>query len=295
MRRMADAIDLFTGRVAVLATMHRKEQAIAPILSDRLGIEVTVPSTFNTDHFGTFTGDIKRPADQLTTARLKATAALDHTGATLAIASEGSFGPHPQLPFVPCDRELILLVDRQHQIEILGECLSTETNYRSDTVRSPEAALAFAETVGFPSHGLVVKAVAQSGTPTQAETIIAKGITTPAALTAAVATALDQSPRGEARIETDMRALYNPTRMGVIAQATEDLVRAIAHGCPACGCPGFSAVQRFPGLPCSLCGSPTLLTLAVLYRCQRCYHEQRLPGNPGTPTADPSQCPYCNP
>ncbi|WP_017302395.1 DUF6671 family protein [Nodosilinea nodulosa] len=285
---MAESTDFFAGRVAVLATMHRKEAAIAPQLEAQLGVRVTVPPAFDTDVFGTFTGDIKRPADQLTTARLKAAAALRQTGETLAVASEGSFGPHPQIPFVACDRELVVLIDRQHQLEIVGECLSTDTNYRSQAIHSPEEALAFAEAVGFPQHGLVVK-------DSEADSILGKGITAVETLLPLVKQALDQSPEPKIYLETDMRALYNPTRMGVIAQAAEDLVRAIAQGCPACSCPGFSVVKQFPGLPCSLCGTPTLLTLARLHRCQRCQFEQRLPGDHGFSAADPSYCPYCNP
>lgn len=285
---MADPRDWFAGRVAVLATMHRKEQAIAPLLEARLGVTVVVPPEFNTDSFGTFTGDIKRPADQRTTARLKAAAALRQTGESLAIASEGSFGPHPQIPFVACDREVVLLLDQQHQLEILGEALSTDTNHRSQTVHSPDEALAFAKSVGFPSHGIVVQAEAVG-------TVIAKGITVPEELIAAVEQAVQQSPSRQARLETDLRALYNPTRMGVIAQATEALLKVISQACPACGCPGFSEVKRWPGLPCGQCGTPTPMTLSVRYQCQQCQYQQddRCPNSP--PVADPSCCFYCNP
>lgn len=285
---MAERLDFFSGRVAVLATMHGKEAAIAPRLETQLGVTVTVPPDFNTDAFGTFTGDIKRPSDQLTTARLKAAAALRQTGESLAIASEGSFGPHPQIPFVACDRELVLLIDHQHQLKIVGECLSTDTNYRSQVIHSPEEALAFGKAVGFPQHGLVVKGGA-------ANQILGKGITKIETLLTLVDQSLNQSPQSKIQIETDMRALYNPTRMKVIAQATEDLIRAITLSCPRCSCPGFSLTQRFPGLPCSLCGTPTLLTLSRLYRCQRCQFEQRFPGDQGFSAADPSYCPYCNP
>lgn len=276
--------DLFTHRVAVLATMHRKEQAIAPLLETQLGLTVTVPAGFDTDGFGTFTGEVKRPADQLSTARIKAAAALDRTGATLAIASEGSFGPHPHIPFVPCNRELVVLIDRQHGLEIVGECLSTETNYRQQQIRSWQDAEAFAATVDFPSHGLIVRADG---------TVLAKGITTKATLSTAVDTALHQA--ATVQLETDMRALYNPTRMAVIAQATEDLLRAIAQTCPNCACPGFREVKRWPGLPCGLCGTPTLLTALIRDQCQRCDHYHDHPPADMPPKADPSHCPYCNP
>jgi hypothetical protein len=291
---MADLRDWFAGRVAVLATMHRKEQAIAPLLEAQLGVTVTVPPGFDTDGFGTFTGEVKRPADQLTTARLKAEAALAATGATLAIASEGSFGPHPQIPLVPCDRELVMLCDRQHQLEIVGECLSTDTNYRQQVVRNWSEAEAFAAAVDFPSHGLIVRA--DETTHGMANgTIVAKGITAAEDLAAAVTAALQQSANGTARLETDMRALYNPTRLTVIAQATEHLLQVVSQTCPTCGCPGFREVKRWPGLPCGLCGTPTLLTMRVRHQCQRCSYQQDGPTADLPPKADPSQCPYCNP
>ncbi|MEM9818854.1 MAG: DUF6671 family protein [Cyanobacteria bacterium P01_D01_bin.6] len=281
----------FAGRVAVIATMHHKERAIAPSLESALGVKTRVPPEFNTDSFGTFTRDVKRPTDQLNTARLKAAAALAATGETLAIASEGSFGPHPQIPFVPCDRELVLLLDRQHQFEIVGEALSTDTNHRAKTVHTVQEALDFAQTVGFPTHGVVVMRAANDCPP---ETIF-KGITTEARLTEAVTLTLAQSPVKTAHIETDMRALYNPTRMKVIAKATQDLIRAIEHQCPNCDCPGFSIIRHNPGLPCELCGLPTLLTLSVSYHCQRCQFQQTKRFPDSRPVADPADCPYCNP
>jgi hypothetical protein len=47
--------DWFENRTAIVATMHQKEQAIAPILQPPLGISITVPESFDTDTFGTFT------------------------------------------------------------------------------------------------------------------------------------------------------------------------------------------------------------------------------------------------
>ncbi|EDX87265.1 hypothetical protein S7335_4973 [Synechococcus sp. PCC 7335] len=298
------APSFFTNRVAVIATMHRKEQVIAPLVESALGVKTLIPTNFNTDNFGTFTRETKRPADQLTTARLKAKAALKLSGKTLAIASEGSFGPHPQLPFAACNRELVLLYDLEHELEIVGEQLSTETNYQSQTVSSPEEALAFASSVGFPEHGLVVMRVAstehetdqEAGRPTET---VAKGITVAADLIQAVTLALEQSVDRKAHVETDMRALYNPTRMDAIAQATIDLIKKATHLCPRCHYPGFVITQRFPGLPCSLCGAATLLTRSVRYSCQHCQFQQDQPSPdlpPGSPPfADPAHCFYCNP
>ncbi|MEI6064418.1 MAG: hypothetical protein WCQ26_07490, partial [Pseudanabaena sp. ELA748] len=83
----------FSDRLVVIATMHRKELAIAPILEASLGVRVTVPQNFDSDLFGTFTRDIDRTTSQIETAKLKAKKALELIDADLAIASEGSFFP----------------------------------------------------------------------------------------------------------------------------------------------------------------------------------------------------------
>lgn len=72
----------------------------------------------------------------------------------MAIASEGSFYPHPAFPFISCDREIILLLDRDNDLEIIGQEISTETNHNHTQVSTIEEALEFAASIGFPEHGL---------------------------------------------------------------------------------------------------------------------------------------------
>ncbi|AFY99487.1 DUF6671 family protein [Calothrix sp. PCC 6303] len=279
----------FADRVAVLATMHQKEKVIAPILERNLGIKLQVPENFNTDQFGTFTRDRSRPDNQKITARLKAESALELTGETLAVASEGSFAPHPSFPMIPCNHELIILVDRVHQIEIFGQVISTETNYSHKTVRSLEEAQVFAQTIGFPEHGLVVMPDSSTKNPDE----IVKGIVSESQLLTVVKEALRRSPT--VHLETDMRALYNPTRMNAIAQATKNLVAAIQSTCPKCNYPGFELVKRIPGLPCGLCDSPTMLTHIAVYQCHHCSFRQEKLFPDGVEVADPAQCSHCNP
>lgn len=281
----------FTNRVAVLATMHRKEKVIAPVLEQELGLRVIVPSGFDTDVFGTFTRDRDRPGTQLEAARLKAEAALNLTGADVAIASEGSFAPHPNFPAIPCNQELVLLLDKVNDLELVGYELSLETNYSHKTVQNFAEALAFAETIGFPAHGVVVMV---SQTTKQPEAIF-KGITDEHQLLEAVTTALARSPTGSIHIETDMRALYNPTRLSVIHKATVDLAQRAKQACPACHTPGFSLTERLPGLPCEICHLPTTLSMSAIYRCQKCHFTQTIPFPDGRQTADPAQCNFCNP
>ncbi|MBW4522002.1 MAG: hypothetical protein KME16_20165 [Scytolyngbya sp. HA4215-MV1] len=279
----------FRDRVAVLATMHRKEQVMAPLLEQALGVSVVVPDEFDTDLFGTFTRDVTRPADQLDTARLKARAALERTGASLAIASEGSFGPHPALPFLPCDREIVVLIDQQHDLEIVGEVLAIETNFSHITVSTLEDALIFAQKQGFPEHGLVVMADA---TALPSDPMI-KGITSEARLTEVVLQRLQRYDR--VHLETDMRALYNPTRMKAIAQATQALIAKASRVCPRCQTPGFAVFSYQHGLPCAFCRQPTAGILAEIYQCQKCQLTQEMRFPNGIEVADPAQCDFCNP
>ncbi|MGF1500101.1 MAG: DUF6671 family protein [Elainellaceae cyanobacterium] len=276
---------------AVLATMHQKEQAIAPLFEQELQIQVWVPQDFDTDRFGTFTRDVARAGSQIEAARVKANRVLDETGEKLAIASEGAFFPHPAFPGVPCNREIVLLLDRANGIEVVGSELSAQTNFAHRTAKSPQEAIAFAQQVGFPEHGLVVMPQADY----RAGDRIVKGIHDQQTLLDAVERTLATSPSGTVHLETDMRAMCNPSRMAVIRAATRNLIETFKRSCPDCACPGFAAVEHRPGLPCGLCRTPTSLTLATVYRCQRCGCQKEVLYPNGVEAADPGQCAYCNP
>ncbi len=282
---------LFSNRVAILATMHQKQRVIAPILEHELGIEVRVPPNFNTDVFGTFTREIERPGTQIAAARLKATKVLDLTGASLAIASEGSFAPHPSLPYIYSNREIVILLDRENELEIIGEELSLETNFNHQVVDNIQQAYDFASKVGFPEHGLVVsyQQIAKDSSD------IVKGITTEEKFLKAWNWALNNSPNGKVYLETDMRALYNPTRMKNIEKATYDLLTKIKSYCPQCNIPGFDITKRIKGLPCAMCAMPTTLVHYLIYQCQKCGFSQEKLSPHGIEFADPGQCMYCNP
>ena len=93
-------MSIYNNRVAILATMHNKEKVISPLLKEHLGINLIVRKGLNTDIFGTFTREIKRPDTQIITARLKAKKALEMDDEKIAVASEGSFAPHPLIPYI---------------------------------------------------------------------------------------------------------------------------------------------------------------------------------------------------
>ncbi len=285
-----DSQTFFRNRVAVLATMHKKERVIAPLFEKELGIKVTVPQ-LNTDKFGSFTREIERSGSQIEAARLKAQKALLLTGENLGIASEGSFVPHPSLPYIPCNREVVIFIDKENDLEIIGEEFSTDTNHSHLKVSDVQQAMNFAEKIGFPEHGLVVML---KDHPENSDEII-KGINTEKALIAAINNSLKKSVNGAVHLETDMRAMYNPTRMKNIEKATYNLIEKINCVCPKCSTPGFDIIQRIPGLPCEWCSAPTTLTSSVIYKCQKCgfRKEQLFPD--GKQFASPAQCMYCNP
>jgi hypothetical protein len=272
-------INHFQGKTAVIATMHKKEEVIAPLLK-RLGIDLTVIPEFDTDRFGTFTRDCPRPDNQLETAKLKARSALDLCDHTLAVASEGSFFPHPLLPMLPYNREIIVLYNREQEYYIWAESLSTDTNYSQAQVKNWDEALQFAQKVGFPSHGLV----------TITDRIM-KGIVDINLLEEIINYELKYRPI--VHLETDMRAMYNPTRMKNIAQATENLIQKLQSLCPNCSSPGFEIISRKPGLPCSWCGMPTQEIQTIIYGCQFCNFKQEIVVE--SKTADPQFCQFCNP
>ncbi|MEM6752788.1 MAG: DUF6671 family protein [Cyanobacteria bacterium P01_C01_bin.38] len=285
-----DSQRFFQNRVAVLATMHKKERVIAPLFDRELGIKVTVPQ-FNTDKFGSFTRDIERSGSQIEAARLKAEQVLLLTGESLAIASEGSFAPHPYLPLTSCNREVVILIDKENELEIIGEELSFDTNHSHLKATNIQQAMDFAGKVGFPEHGLIVMLNEYPGSSDE----IIKGINTEAALIEAINNSLKKSGNGTVHLETDMRAMYNPTRMKNIEKATYNLIQKINCLCPKCSIPGFDIIQRIPGLPCEWCSAPTTLTKSVIYKCQKCgfRKEQLFPD--GKQFANPAHCMYCNP
>jgi hypothetical protein len=282
----------FRGRLAVLATMHRKEQVIAPILEDALGLRVEVLRGIDTDRFGTFTREVPRPGTQCETARVKAQAALAAVPeADFGLASEGSFGPHPWLPWVAGGRELVMLAGRDGGLELVGADLTAETNDGSRLVGSVADALAFAQEIGFPTHAVVVMGV-RNGKP-DVSNGLHKGLMTTEALEVAVRAVLEQD--GAAHLESDMRAHVNPTRMAAIGRAAQDLVRVALSGCPRCGRPGFDIVERLRGLPCAECGLPTRRVRMDIFGCAGCGFREERPPATGTAPASPGECDVCNP
>ena len=278
-------MNFFDGKKVVIATMHKKEKVISRLLHDAFGVESFVPNDFNTDTFCTFTRDIKRDGDQLESARKKARAALLKTGADIAIASEGSFSPHPTFPFVSSNLELLLFIDKESGIEVRGHARTTDTNHSHKKVSRVEEVLAFAKEIGFPEHGIIVR-------KSETSQKIHKEITEWGELEDISKKLLSGFFTKNIFLEADMRAHRNPTRMKVIEDATLDLIQNIKSTCPDCGTPGFIKTKVIKGLPCSSCGLETDIPGTFLYECQKCGKKEE---RKEKDFASPGECAFCNP
>jgi hypothetical protein len=271
-----------------LGTMHGKAVALAPPLS-RIGIALVVPESFDTDRFGTFSGEVPRHGTMEEAARAKALAAARATGLPVGLASEGAYGPHPVVPFLAFGVELLLWHDTRTGHEVTERLTDDAPAYDRIEVASPDDLAPFLARIRFPETALVVSAAGQGGAP------VAKGITDPAALTVAVATALTQSPQGRAILQTDMRAHLNPRRMQTIARLAERFATRIAQACPSCAAPGWGLLHTETGLPCADCGTPTALVQAEIHVCTACGRTESKPRRDGRASAEPANCPMCNP
>lgn len=271
---------IYGGLTAALATQHGKERVIAPVFEAVTGLRVQVPPGIDTDTLGTFTGEVPRLGTMRDIARQKARRGMVASGLPFGIASEGSFGPHPVIPFLAVGQELMIFIDDMHGIEVVEEAASEVTNFAALEL-GPEADVdGFLRRIGFPRHAVVLRC---------GETVI-KGIDSRERLQ----TLLPHARPG-ARLETDMRAHVNPTRMAEIGNLAARLATRMATTCPGCVVPGFGVVRKEAGLPCADCGTPTPLVRSLVSGCALCGHQTHAPRSDGRVAASPAECPECNP
>jgi hypothetical protein len=276
-----------TGEQFSIATMHQKERVIAPLFFEAWGAVGHVPEMLNTDLLGTFTGEVERDGDMLSVARRKCLMAMDLLNLDVGLASEGSFGPHPEWGYMPANWECVLFIDRKNGLEIQESILSAETNFAGKYVNSQADLMAFACQAAFPSHALILR------NSRDKSEVIVKGLTDEQALCNHFQSIFDQYKT--VFVETDMRAMYNPTRMNKIAQCTQKLIEKMKSQCSVCHTPGFGVAEAIAGLPCRQCATPTRSLLAYVYACEHCgcRQEKMYPHN--KKYEDPMHCDSCNP
>lgn len=278
---------MFERRTLFIATKHKKEEVIQPIFESNFAMKCVVPENFDSDVLGTFSGEIERSLSPIAAAREKCLSVAKKYNCDLVIANEGSFFPDPITGFLPLNEEVVMLTDLKNGLEIKIVERSMKTNFRSEEVTNVNDLLKFATAVSFPSHGVILKAKLKG------KNKFVKGIVNYNYL---INCFQSMKKRTDSMIvETDMRAMFNPTRMKVIKQAALKLSTKIKTCCPNCSTPGFGAESAVPGLKCSHCSMPTKSIKAYIFSCQKCRYQEEV-GLPNRKRAeDPMYCDFCNP
>ena len=287
----------YQGQPVALATRHGKERVLRRPFRAGLGVELVLAHGFDTDSLGSFSGERPRPADALTTCRLKAEAGLETCGVALGLASEGSYGPHPTIALLPVGIEWLTFVDRPRQLVISERMLSPRVCCSQRVLASGEDPAPWLKRVGFPAQGLIVfphPPAGAGGSPPPAGAI-SKGIHNLEDLERARRRAAALAADGRVLLQTDLRAHHNPSRMAAIRRLAFLLVRRIQTPCPACNTPGWGVVDTVVGLPCEWCGRPSALLAAEVFGCVACNHRAQVPRADGLSRANAGHCSFCNP
>jgi len=289
--RPPETVSRYRGLTARLATRHGKGRALGPPLARRLGLRLDEVAA-DTDALGTFAGDVARPGPAAEVVLAKARLALAGSASGLALASEGSYGPDPVYGFAAIGVEHVAFVDDGLGLALVESAATHDTNFAHAELdaRDEAGVAAFLARVAFPSHAVLVRAAEwRPGDPFD------KGVDGPALLRDALERYGAASPSGRVRLDADMRAHVNPTRMRAIRRAAVKLAARLACACPACAAPGFGRVDVVRGLACEDCGTPTGLVRAEVWGCGVCGHRTERPRADGRLVADPGECPACNP
>ena len=276
----------YIGQTVAFLTQHGKNTLIGPALEAALGCTVVRAEGYDTDLLGTFSGEVKRLDNQLQTARTKARIGMNLTGATLGIASEGSFVTDPFGGLIPWNIEVLVWIDDEHHIEIVGMAQGPARSQHRALRGLPELEK-FACEAGFPEHHLILRPQSESDPRVQ------KGLCDWHTLKQAFTTCQQQANNQLVFAENDHRAFCNPTRQAMIQRAAADLLQKIQSSCPVCTLPGFAIVSHAAGRTCRMCGHATRLPKSYTWQCKACDHsvEQHIQDA----HADPGCCEVCNP
>jgi hypothetical protein len=278
----------FENKSFSVATKHKKEIVFSSVFT-QLGVSFVPAPEIDTDVLGTFTGEVERKHSPLETALHKAKLlAKELNTVDFIIANEGSFGPHPYMPFVASDSEVILLYDVKADNYFYFHDVSTETNFAEKEIASYNQLHEFLKQSQFPSHALIVSAIGNDG-----KMYFEKAIQSVEALKNSVEKLLALSESGTVKVQTDMRAHLNPLRMKFIEQCALKFVEELKQACPQCNYPQFKIRKTERGLPCYNCNAPTKSIKTYIYQCVNCNYSDSKANE--KEFEDPMYCEFCNP
>jgi len=279
----------YKGQYVAFATKHYKEDVIIPYFRKYLEATLIVP-WIDTDTLGTFSGEVERPGNAMEVVEKKARLAMKAAGLPYGLASEGSFGPHPHIPFLASDQEILLFIDERRGFKLHEVLISVKTNFIHQCITSYDEVRTFLEAAMFPSHALIIRPNNWTD-----KKVIFKGVRDENDLRCAIAECLKASSDGKAWLETDMRANVNPSRMKVIGELAERLAKRLATNCPSCFAPGWGCTKFERGLPCEYCGLPTEMVEHEVFGCVLCKYVENKQREDGITKAEQMYCGVCNP
>ena len=275
----------YWGAKAVLTTKHGKGLQIAPAFSKHLNMQVE-ELNLDTDQLGTFSGEIERNGTAQEAVVKKAELGVSISGSPIGIASEGSIGADPFIPFINSDIELMALVDKERSLTIIESLRSTEIIAHTLKASKETELDKFLIKADFPNHNLIVRSA------DKAISFCVKGIKSEKDLFKTIANGFKDFP--ELVIENDLRAHCSPSRQKNISALAEKLALRLSHLCPECQAPGWGVINYKRGLPCQECGEISKDALAQeIQGCGRCDFTQV--GKTLAESIDPAQCQLCNP
>lgn len=292
---MKQKSDVFLGdahwqlpKVAVLATMHGKQIALQETFA-AIGVDLTLPADFDTDQFGTFSGEVPRLGTMEEAARAKLAAAMSVSGISAGLVSEGAYGAHPMIPFAAAGLEILVWYDKERNYEIIEHLLDEKPVYDHCDIKRFEDLGPFLERINFPYTAVIVAPSSNKSAS------CGKGLRSLQDVEEAFKSAGKLSEDGTCFVQTDMRAHMNPRRMETIRCLGKTLATRLTQLCASCATPGWGLLRRQAGLPCKWCGEASMQIAYEIHGCIACGEEKIVPRSDGKTHADPAHCDICNP
>lgn len=269
-----------------VATKHGKLAQIQPAFDLLPEWELKL-AEIDTDQFGTFSGEVARALSPKETAIQKAKAGARSLGLDYGLASEGTIGSHPQIPFITADTEILALVCLSKDFAVVETIVSTEIFAKSLTVTPDSDLVAIALEMDIPNHAVNVY-LGKSKTK-----LLHKGITNSEEFITLVSQSLGELGE-DLLVESDFRAMNSPSRQLNIAACAEKLVKRIQSRCPECQEIGWGKVGYEYGLPCIQCDEVSQSAAnSEVYGCVTCSYKDLV--SLSVESIDPSRCDSCNP
>lgn len=271
----------------VFGTKHKKDLIVTPIFFDILNWKVTAVE-FDTDSFGTFSGEVPRIGTPLDCAVGKAREALRITGAKKAIASEGSIGPDPRMPLTIANIETMVYLDLELNLQIVETIISNDIFACKVELNSIDEYKSKLSDLDLANHSVIVRSISEPFN------FLEKGINNQLNLKAAVTKCKKLNSEEAVVIESDFRAMHSLSRRRNIALCAQKLAQRIKNVCDSCGSPGWGLVGYSKGLPCEVCGLINESAVrADQFGCQKCDKIQII--NRDLTSISAKYCNFCNP